>query len=213
MSDMLRKPDASREQGGRKSIIQELAGLDVAVIAPRDQEGTFLTRELQRLRVRARQIWPMPESVPSDADVIYCEYSADLARRLPWIPGDARAALVIILPCEEPVQADALAHATPDAVLSRPFTPNAVLASLVLARSQFRYEQRLRSKIERLDENLRSIRTVERAKAILMATRRLQEDEAYGFIRRQAMDRRVSASAVASAIIDSFELLGYEQQT
>ena len=67
-------------------------------------------------------------------------------------PGDARAALVVILPREEPVQADALAHATPDAVLPRPFTANAVLSSLVLARSQFRYEQRLRSKIERLDE-------------------------------------------------------------
>ena len=46
-----------------------------------------------------------------------------------------------------------------------------------------------------------------------MTTRRLQEDEAYGFIRRQAMDRRVSASAVAAAIVDSFELLGYEQHT
>lgn len=212
MKDSSRKPEASREPSGRKSVIQELAGLDVAVITPRDQEGAFLIRELQRLRVRARQIWPMPESVPSDADVIYCEYAIDLARRLPWIPGDARAALVIILPSEEPVQADALADATPDAVLSRPLSANAVLSSLVLARSQFRYEQRLRNKIERLDDNLRSIRTVERAKAILMTTRRLQEDEAYGFIRRQAMDRRVSASAVAAAIIDSFELLGYEQQ-
>jgi AmiR/NasT family two-component response regulator len=213
MNDMPRKADANRDPAGRKSIVQELSGLDVAVISPRDQEGAFLMRELQRLRVRVRQIWPMPESVPCDADVIYSEYSVDLARRLPWIPGDARAALVIVLPGEEQISADALAHATPDAVLSRPFTANAVLASLVVARSQFRYEQRMRSKIERLDENLRSIRTVERAKAILMTTRRLQEDEAYGFIRRQAMDRRISASAVAAAIIDSFELLGYEQNT
>ena len=37
----------------------------------------------------------------------------------------------------------------------------------------------------------------------------MPEDEAYGLIRRQAMDRRVSAAAVALAIIDSFELLGY----
>jgi AmiR/NasT family two-component response regulator len=87
-----------------------------------------------------------------------------------------------------------------------------VVSSLILARSQFRYEQRLRSKIERLDENLRSMRTVERAKAILMETRRMPENEAYAFIRRQAMDRRVSASAVAGAIVDSFELLGYNDR-
>jgi AmiR/NasT family two-component response regulator len=131
---------------------------------------------------------------------------------LPWIPGDARSALVVIVPATEPIQAERLSHATPNAVLSRPFTPNAVLSSLVLARSQFEYERRLRSKIEKLDENLRSMRTVERAKAILMATRQMPETEAYGFIRRQAMDRRVSASAVAAAIVDSFELLGYDPQ-
>jgi AmiR/NasT family two-component response regulator len=218
MSEMLRKSNDNREQnghrdhGGRKSILQELAGLTVVVVAPGDDQTPLLVRELQRLRITPRQVWPMPESVPSDADIIYCEYSVDLALRLPWIPGDARAALVVILPNVEPVQADALANATPDAVLSRPFTSNAVVSSLILARSQFRYEQRLRSKIERLDENLRSMRTVERAKAILMETRRMPENEAYAFIRRQAMDRRVSASSVAGAIVDSFELLGYNDR-
>lgn len=211
MSEALRKP--ARDTAGRKSLIQELAELSAVVVAPVDDQTNLLVRELQRLRMRVRQVWPMPESVPGDADVVYCEYCADLARRLPWIPGDARSALVVIVPATDPIQPEALANATPDAVLSRPFTSNAVLSSIVLARSQFGYERRLRGKIERLDENLRSMRTVERAKAILMATRRMQETEAYSFIRRQAMDRRVSASAVASAIVDSFELLGYDQHT
>jgi AmiR/NasT family two-component response regulator len=186
--------------------------LAVIVIAPPDDQRTFLVRELQRLHTRASQTWPMPESIPGDADVVYCEYAPDLARRLPWIPGDPRSALVVIVPNGEPIQADALANATPDAVLSRPLSSNAIISSLILARSQFRYEQRLRRKIERLDENLRSMRTVERAKAILMTTRQMPEDEAYGFIRRQAMDRRVPASAVAAAIVDSFELLGYNSR-
>ncbi|PAY05866.1 MULTISPECIES: ANTAR domain-containing response regulator [Bradyrhizobium] len=212
MNEMSRKPQLSRDVGGRKTMVQELADLSAVVVAPVDDQVGMLLRELQRFRMRVRQVWPMPESVPADADVVYCEYSPDLARRLPWIPGDARSALVVILPATESVHADALCHATPNAVLPRPFTPNAVLSSLVLARSQFGYERRLRSKIEKLDDNLRSMRTVERAKAILMATRQMPETEAYGFIRRQAMDRRVSASAVAAAIVDSFELLGYDHQ-
>ncbi|WP_298256748.1 ANTAR domain-containing protein [Bradyrhizobium sp.] len=212
MNDVMRKPASSRETSGRKTMVQEFADLTAVILAPLDDQASLLLRELQRYRMRARQVWPMPTTVPGDADVVYCEYCPDLARRLPWIPGDARSALVVIVPATEPIQADALSHATPNAVLSRPFTPNAVLSSLVLARSQFGYERRLRSKIERLDENLRSMRTVERAKAILMATRQMPETEAYGFIRRQAMDRRVSASAVAAAIVDSFELLGYDPQ-
>jgi AmiR/NasT family two-component response regulator len=212
MNEMSRRPSASREMSGRKTLVQELADLSAVVVAPLDDQIGMLLRELQRFRMRVRQVWPMPESVPADADVVYCEYSPDLARRLPWIPGDARSALVVILPVTEAIQADALCNATPNATLPRPFTPNAVLSSLVLARSQFGYERRLRSKIEKLDDNLRSMRTVERAKAILMATRQMPETEAYGFIRRQAMDRRVSASAVAAAIVDSFELLGYDHQ-
>ncbi|MGO4714587.1 ANTAR domain-containing response regulator [Bradyrhizobium sp. 2TAF24] len=212
MNETLRKPVGSRDMGGRKSMVQELADLSAVVVAPVDDQTSLLLRELQRFRMRVRQVWPMPESVPGDADVVYCDYCPDLARRLPWIPGDARSALVVIVPQTEAIQAEALSHATPNAVLSRPFTSNAVLSSLVLARSQFGYEKRLRSKIEKLDENLRSMRTVERAKAILMATRQMPETEAYSFIRRQAMDRRVSASAVAAAIVDSFELLGYDPQ-
>ncbi|MBR1222349.1 ANTAR domain-containing protein [Bradyrhizobium sp. U87765 SZCCT0131] len=212
MTETMRKPAGNREMAGRKSMVQELADLSVVVVAPVDDQTSLLLRELQRFRMRVRQVWPMPESVPGDADVVYCDYCPDLARRLPWIPGDARSALVVIVPQTEAIQAEALSHATPNAVLSRPFTSNAVLSSLVLARSQFGYEKRLRSKIEKLDENLRSMRTVERAKAILMATRQMPETEAYSFIRRQAMDRRVSASAVAAAIVDSFELLGYDPQ-
>ena len=212
MNEAMRRPAGNREPIGRKTMVQELADLTAIVVAPMDDQTTLLLRELQRYRMRVQQVWPMPMSVPSDADVVFCEYCPDLARRLPWIPGDARSALVVIVPASEPIQAEALSHATPNAVLPRPFSPNAVLSSLILSRSQFAYERRLRSKIEKLDENLRSMRTVERAKAILMATRQMPETEAYGFIRRQAMDRRVSASAVAAAIVDSFELLGYDPQ-
>jgi hypothetical protein len=39
--------------------------------------------------------------------------------------------------------------------------------------------------------------------------RKAENAVAYGFIRRQARDRHVSASAVAAAIVDSFELLDH----
>jgi AmiR/NasT family two-component response regulator len=186
----------------------EFQGIDVAVFTERDEQGNFLIRELQRLRAQVRHAWPVPQTLPSDCDVIYCDYADDLPRRLPWVPGDAKAALVAILPQLKPIEADALANATPNAVLARPFTANAILASLVLARSQFRYEQRLRSKLDRLDDNLRSMRTVERAKSILMSTRQIDGDQAYSFIRGQAMDRRVPVSSIAAAIVSSHELLG-----
>jgi AmiR/NasT family two-component response regulator len=197
-----------RRPGERRTQHSEFEGISVAVFTELDEQGSFLIRELQRLHVQVRHAWPMPQLLPSDAEVIYCEYEAGLARRLPWVPGDAKSALVAILPQIKPIEAEALVNATPNAVLARPFTANAVLASFVLARSQFRYEQRLRSKLDRLDDNLRSMRTVERAKSILMSTRKIDSDQAYSFIRGQAMDRRVPVSSIAAAIVSSHELLG-----
>ena len=56
--------------------------------------------------------------------------------------------------------------------------------------------------------HLRSFRSVERAKNILMEKRNLDEEAAYHFMRRQAMSQRVSVGAVAAAIIDSRDIIG-----
>ena len=81
-------------------------------------------------------------------------------------------------------------------------------STLALARGHFLYERRLRGRIEKLDESLRTMRSVERAKSLLMRLKNVSEEEAYNYLRRQAMERRVTIGAVASAIIDSYELLG-----
>lgn len=182
-------------------------GVEALVCAARDDQSNFLIRELQRLRLSVRHVWPMPELLPCEADVMFCEYGRHLSRQLPWVPGDPKSALVVVLPLTEPVDPETIVHLAPHGLLARPFTANAVLACLVHARSQFRYENRLRGKAEKLDENLRAMRTVERAKGILMETRHIGDDEAYNFIRRQAMDRRVSVAQVATAIVASHDIM------
>lgn len=186
----------------------ELSNLDIVVACARDDAGDALVRDLQRTRARVRHVWPMPARLPDDADVVFCEFVPDLASRIPWVPGDPEAALVIILPREPWPDLDLLLHCAPDAVLHRPFTEQAAVTALLLARAHFTYEQRLRDRIGKLDETLRTIRCVERAKAILISRRNMREDEAYQFMRRQAMSRRVPISTIANAIVDTEEMLG-----
>jgi AmiR/NasT family two-component response regulator len=178
------------------------------VVTTRDGEGDFLIRELQRTRARVRHLWPVPEMLPSDADVTFCDMEAGLPSRLPWTAGQPATALVLLLPPTSPVDLTLLKNCAPDAVLHRPFSSAAIVTGLFMARTHFTYHRRLRSRIDKLDETLRASRAVERAKTILMARRQLGEEDAYNFIRQQAMDRRQSISVVASAIIDSHELLG-----
>ncbi len=182
--------------------------LDAVVIAAQDAETDALIRELQRHRARVRRIWPMPEKVPGDTDVILVDYAEGLIDRLPWMPGEARSAVVVLAGAARDPAPERLLDCTPDAVLYRPWRPEQVVATVLVAHRQFDYTRRLRERIDRLDENLRTIRHVERAKGILMSTRGMSEDDAYRFLRRQAMDRRTTVNAIAAAVIDSFELLG-----
>lgn len=196
-----RNPQASR-------LPPEATDLDIVVVAQRDDAGETLIRELQRTRNRVRHLWPPPETLPADTDALFCEMLPNLALRLPWLPGEPKAALIVLVPPTATLDLDLLRKAAPEAVLHRPFAQQVVLASLVLARSRFAYERRLRSRIERLDGTLRAMRSVERAKAILMRTRNLEEDAAYEYLRGQAMERRTTVAALAHAIVDAHELIG-----
>jgi AmiR/NasT family two-component response regulator len=205
---MIRSGKSHQSASGGDGSLTDLSGLEIVVAVGPDEEGETLVRELQRTRGRVRHLWPLPSRLPEDADVIVSELVPELPHRLPWVPGQPTAALLAMMAALQAPDLRLLRNCAPHAVLHRPFTANTVLTGLAVARAQFLYERRLRSRIDKLDETLRAFRSVERAKTILMQTRRLDEDEAYRFIRRQAMNRRVSITAVAAAIVDSKDLLG-----
>lgn len=198
----------SVQHGKDRSSTFRFANMDVAVIAERSDDGERLIRELQRARVRVQHIWPVPPQLPVDFDVIYCELTEDLPSRLPWVPGEPEAALVLVATGKVPVDYGLVRNCATQSILHYPLQPASVQSSLFLAREHFLYERRLRGRIDRLDENLRTMRSVERAKAIVMRMKNMNEEEAYHFLRRQAMERRVSIGSVANALIDSQEILG-----
>ncbi len=187
---------------------REFRDLDIAVFTVRDEAGEQLLRELQRTRARVQHIWPIPELIPASYDVIYCDLVNDLPQRLPWLPGKPDAALVVIAAAAQSLDLKLLHNCAPHAVVHQPVTAQAVLSSLLVGRGHFLYECRLRGRVDKLDDNLRTMRSVERAKAILMQSRSISEEEAYHYLRRRAMERRVTIGALANVIVDSQELLG-----
>lgn len=202
-----RKDGATRNQAFAQSSSKAFWDLKVAVIADRDDDGERLVRELQRLRCVVHQEWPMPPQIPTQFDVVFCALSSDLPQRLPWIPGEPAAALVVVDRGQGALDLELLHNCAAHGVLHYPATSRAIVASLALARGHFLYEKRLRGRIDKLDESLRTMRSVERAKSLLIRVKNVSEEEAYNYLRRQAMERRVTIGAVANAIIDSYELL------
>lgn len=197
----------SAGMGEHKGHVSPMTDLNIAVIVERDENGESLIRELQRQRAGVRHIWPLPAQLPLQYDAIFCVLSSDLPQRIPWVPGEPSSALILVDDGKGPLNLDLIHNCAGHGMLHYPATSRMVQSVLMLAREGFQYERRLRGRIEKLDESLRTMRLVERAKALLVRLKNISEEEAYSFLRRQAMEKRVTIGAVAATVIDSYDLL------
>jgi two-component system, response regulator / RNA-binding antiterminator len=70
-----------------------------------------------------------------------------------------------------------------------------------VAVARFDQYQALRRELEETEEKLAERKVIERAKGILMETRRLSEEDAYRALRRQAMENNTRLAEVARQVI------------
>jgi len=166
-----------------------------------------LMRHLQRTRATVRHVWPTPSPLGGNADVVIVEYAKELSRSVIWDPGEASAALIVLLPQGSQYDLVDLRKSLPDAVLYRPYHAPAIDVALMLALDHFSYGKRQRMRIARLDENIKAMRDIEEAKHLIMKRKSLSGNEAYRLLRDLAMEKRVTVAEIAEKLVDSSDLL------
>ena len=87
------------------------------------------------------------------------------------------------------------------AYVVKPFSINDLTPAIEIAMSRHLQMRSLKEEVSDLHERLETRKVIDRAKGILMAAMNLSEPEAFGWIQRAAMDRRISMKAVAEAVI------------
>ena len=87
------------------------------------------------------------------------------------------------------------------AYVVKPFSINDLTPAIEIAMSRHLQMRSLKDEVSDLHERLETRKVIDRAKGILMAAMNLSEPEAFGWIQRAAMDRRISMKAVAEAVI------------
>ena len=86
--------------------------------------------------------------------------------------------------------------------------PDRVRPVVDVAIARFAQFQELRGQLDKARTTLAERKLIEKAKGILMKRRKVDEDEAYGLMRRMAMDQKSRLIDVANKIIEAAELLG-----
>jgi response regulator NasT len=93
------------------------------------------------------------------------------------------------------------------AYLIKPVNPEELPPTIDVAIARFRETQRLREKVDELQETIDSRKIIERAKGILMQRRSIGGEEAYELMRQWARERSSKVKDIAQAIVDAESLL------
>jgi two-component system, response regulator / RNA-binding antiterminator len=86
--------------------------------------------------------------------------------------------------------------------------PERIQPIIDAALARFEEVQSLRAQLAEANLRLAERKLVDRAKGLLMKSRRLDEPAAYDLMRRMAMDRKLRLAEIARRIIDASDLLG-----
>jgi len=88
------------------------------------------------------------------------------------------------------------------AYVLKPFTINDLIPAIEIAISRHLQMRSLAEEVADLHERLETRKIIDRAKGILMAALNLTEPEAFSWIQKAAMDRRLTMKDVALAVAD-----------
>ena len=88
------------------------------------------------------------------------------------------------------------------AYVVKPFTINDLVPAIEISISRHKQMTSLEAEVADLHDRLETRKVIDRAKGILMKALNLSEPEAFSWIQRAAMDRRITMKEVSEAVIN-----------
>ncbi|MBT2177848.1 ANTAR domain-containing protein [Ralstonia pickettii] len=180
------------------------------VFHPKDTDGEVLTEQLKRIGCQVILMWPPLPEIPDTVDVVFCAVRPDhAANQCGWMGPDPDVPIIALVNYENPTVLDAALQMGALTVLAAPVRSSGILSSLAVAKHLYEERREMRRRIDRLQQKLQSANDVSQAKAILVRTRNVSDEEAYRIIREQAMSKRVATEDIARSIIQADGVLSY----
>lgn len=165
------------------------AGFDVVMTVRRDDD---LHDTLDRLK---------PDAVIIDAELPgrdTLEHLGQLGRRYP-------RPMIMLTDRETPELSQSAAEAGVSAYVVESMQPALMRSMVNVAIASFEQHSALRQELNRTRESMQQRRRVDRAKTLIMERRAMSEHEAYQYLRKLAMDRRMSLHELSDEVLALLE--------
>ena len=181
---------AERSRALRIGLLE--AGYNIVAVLPTD---TFLAERLAQLQ---------PDMIIVDAE----SEARDALEHVVVASRDARRPIVMFTNDEDTTHVKDAVAAGVSAYVVAGLAPERIRPILEVAMARFQHEQELRRELEHARSELHERKVIDRAKGLLMERHGLSEADAYGRMRKTAMDRGLKLADVAQRILDVADLLG-----
>ena len=202
---------AGRDPRSTPSLLRNLRLSRVMVFHPKDHDGEMLAQQLSRIGCQVVTMWPPLADLPESVDVVFCAVRPDHAAvRNGWMGEHAKVPVIAVINYENPTIVDAALRMGAQAVLISPVRSVGILSSLAMAKYAHDQMREVRRRLVRLEQKLLCANEISEAKAILMRTRNVSDQDAYRIIREQAMSKRAATEDIARAIINANDILAYQ---
>jgi len=170
-----------------------------------EQGGDIVTQHVAQLDMEQLSTFA------PDAIVVACESpDRDMLEALRETGAGADRPIVMFVDHSTPGIAAEVLEAGVAAYIVDGFSPSRVNAILDIATSRFALMQRLRADLHKAKADLVARKAIERAKGVLMKSRKLDEGAAYKAMRKLAMDSGRPLAAVATDMLAVAGLLDGE---
>ena len=181
------------------------------IVHPNDQDGQELISQLQRIGCQVKAFWPPSEKLSEEFNLVFFAVRPEvLSMDIPWLRDDACRPLIAVVNYENPTIVEAVLSLGARGVIASPVKSFGLLSSIVVALHHAESQKVHAHYAKRMEQRLATIRKVAKAKAVLMQTQNISEQEAYQIIRNQAMSKRVTTEEIADAVIKANEILGFD---
>lgn len=117
------------------------------------------------------------------------------------ISKDQLAPVVLLTAFSQKELVDRATEAGAMAYVVKPFTPNDLIPAIEVAISRYEQIKALQSEVSSIKEQFETRKVVDRAKSLLITKMGLTEPEAFRWIQKTSMDRRLSMREVAETIV------------
>jgi AmiR/NasT family two-component response regulator len=188
------------------SILYRLRDLQVIVLHPEGEVNDSLILQLIRIGCNVRHLWPPPDKINFDADVVFAGISQDRfyskIKKLSDSFSDD-VTIISVIEYESPTIISQMLEIRSHGVIALPINSNSILPSLVVARHNSENIKKCKKSVDKLNSKLMSSNLISKAKIKLMKIYNIGEEEAHRKMTKKSMEERKTLIKVSEEILSA----------